>query len=87
VKDINYISNALKTAHQEGTYPTQYSNIISLEEGKIYLYKSHDYSKYIEINYMDILKGKSSKFKISDLFNSSHNQEKIILKETYSESS
>lgn len=78
--DLDFISQTLDSAHQEGKYPTQYSNVISISEGKIYLYKSHNYGEYIEIDYLKILSRESSKHKIVDLFANpdSHSDIKLV---------
>lgn len=68
-RDIDFLAETLDNAHQEGRYPTQYSNIIAISEGKIYLYKDHQYDKYLEIDYQDKLSGAYAAYKISDLFN------------------
>ena len=40
---VEYFSNICNAVHQEGNYPTQYSNIFDLKKGLIYLYHFHDY--------------------------------------------
>jgi hypothetical protein len=84
-KNIHYFSKVLDVAHQEGVYPTQYSNIISLDDGKIYLYKSHDFSSFVEINYLERLKEKFAKFKISELFNENRKSKYMIFRNEYSQ--
>ena len=70
-KNIEFIAETLNIAHQEGKYPTQYSNIISITEGKIYLYKSHNYNEYVEINYLRKLDNEYASYKMADLFRNS----------------
>lgn len=77
--NIKYLSDALNAAHQEGRYPTQYSNIISLIDGKIYLYKTHNYSEYVEIDYLRKLKEPYSKYKMADLFDVNRSYPGVIL--------
>ena len=79
-KNIAYFAEALNVAHQEGQYPTLYSNIISLSDGKIYLYKDHNYSEYIEIDYLAKLKGGYTKYKIIDLFKDNMYYSECLLK-------
>lgn len=78
-RNIAYLAGALNAAHQEGQYPTQYSNIISLSDGKIYLYKDHDYSEYVEIDYLEKLNNDYSKYKISELFDTNKSFSAISL--------
>jgi hypothetical protein len=67
-RGLGFISEVLNKAHQEGRYPTQYSNIISITEGKIYLFQSRNYEKYVEIDYLQKLEEKYARYKIGDLF-------------------
>ncbi len=84
--NIDSCPKVLDLAHQEGIYPTQYSYIISLNEGKIYLYKTHNYSEFIEINYVDIINNeKSAKFKISKLFDENRQLKYMTLRRSDSE--
>ncbi|HLP05988.1 MAG TPA: alpha/beta fold hydrolase [Paludibacter sp.] len=78
-KDVNCSAEALNAAHQEGKYPTRYSNIISLSEGKIFLYADHNYKECVEINYLEQLKNGFQKYKIQDLFKANRKHEGILL--------
>ncbi|HYQ56122.1 MAG TPA: hypothetical protein VEP89_02165 [Draconibacterium sp.] len=78
--DVNKLAEALEMAHQEGKYPTQYSNIISISEGKIYLYRKHNYSEYLEINYLDKLNNSYSSYKMSELFDRKKSFSDMVLK-------
>lgn len=77
--DLDCLTDALDKAHQEGKYPTQYSNIISLSENKIYLYKTHNYNEHVVIDYLKMLNKPFAVFKISDLFDNTRNYDDIIL--------
>lgn len=45
----------LSATHQEGKYPTQYSNIYDLKQGIIYLFHFHNFEEFIKINLSDEL--------------------------------
>jgi len=47
--DIPLIINILESTHQEGKYPTQYSNIYNSVESSVYLFYYHNFSEYIKI--------------------------------------
>ncbi|MEP7238411.1 MAG: hypothetical protein ABI685_11115 [Ferruginibacter sp.] len=83
---IRKLTEALNCSHQEGKYPTQYSNIISLTDGKLYLFKSHNFQKYAEINYLTELNQKNRSIKISDLFADDFNKTGIRLVESITNS-
>lgn len=60
----------LAATHQEGKYPTQYSNIYDLKNGIIYLFHKHNFEEYIKIDLKEeLLKGKRV-FDLSSLFSS-----------------
>ncbi|HEY4786697.1 MAG TPA: hypothetical protein VIH57_11635 [Bacteroidales bacterium] len=67
-RNIDYMAEALNKAHQEEGYPTQYSNIISSSDGKLYLYFFHDYCRYMVIDYALKLKQSYTRYKMRDLF-------------------
>ena len=66
--NVSYLADALNAPHQGKDNPTQYSNIISLNDGKIYLFKSHDYNAYLEIDYLKLLQSSNVNYKLTDLF-------------------
>ncbi|NDJ77622.1 MAG: hypothetical protein GYB65_15330 [Chloroflexi bacterium] len=47
---IELFRDILDAIHQEGAYPTQYSNIYDLKAGLIYLYYFHDFEQVVEID-------------------------------------
>lgn len=81
-KSIAYYADALNEAHQEGQYPTLYSYIVSMADGKIYLYKDHNYTECVEIDFLKKLKGGYAKYKIAELFNGNDNHPECVLKKS-----
>jgi hypothetical protein len=60
--------NILDTVHQEGAYPTQYSNVYDLKNQIIYLYYFHNFHEYIEISLAQELQKGSQTYRIPELF-------------------
>lgn len=58
----------LAATHQKGKYPTQYSQIYNLKEGRIYLFHYHNYEEFINIKLIDELKYGYRDFKLPFLF-------------------
>jgi len=58
----------LDATHQEGKYPTQYSNIYDLKNGLFYLFHYHNYEEFIEIDLSEQLKKGINSFDIPGLF-------------------
>ncbi|MFQ5977566.1 MAG: carcinine hydrolase/isopenicillin-N N-acyltransferase family protein [Candidatus Heimdallarchaeota archaeon] len=65
---VDAVRRILEACHQEGQYPTLYSNIFDLVNGDIYLYYDHDFSKVVKINLEEELAKGYHRFKIADLF-------------------
>ena len=42
---VDFCASVLDAVHQEGAYPTQYSNVYDLKNGLVYLYYNHNYGK------------------------------------------
>lgn len=78
-KDLKYMTGALSAAHQNGKSPTQYSNIICLNDGKIILYKNCDFDEFIELDYVKILKKGFAVYKISDLFDEKRKIQDVLI--------
>jgi len=58
---IELIQNILSATHQEGRYPTQYSNIFDLRTGVVHIYYFHDYERVYTINLKrELEKGRKS---------------------------
>ncbi len=58
----------LDVAHQEGDYPTLYSNIYDLKRKTICLYNFHDYEEEVKINLEEALRKGNHSVEISNLF-------------------
>lgn len=58
----------LSETHQEGKYPTQYSNIYDLKRGKVYLFYNHHFDEYIPIDLKDELAKGYRMYYIGGLF-------------------
>lgn len=78
-KDLRYMAGALSAAHQNGKSPTQYSNIICLNDGKIILYKNSNFNEFVELDYITILKNGFAKYKISDLFDEKRKMQNVLI--------
>ena len=79
VKDLRYMTGALSAAHQNGKSPTQYSNIICLNDGKIILYKYCNFDEFVELDYTKILKKGFAAYKISDLFDEKRKMQDVLI--------
>jgi len=58
----------LSATHQEGHYPTQYSNIYDLKEGIIYLFYYHNFEEIITINLQEELNKGIREYSLPNLF-------------------
>jgi tetratricopeptide (TPR) repeat protein len=47
---VDDVKEILEACHQEGRYPTQYSNICDLKNNVIYMYLFHDYSTVVKFD-------------------------------------
>jgi hypothetical protein len=63
-----FIGSILDATHQEGNYPTQYSNIYDLKNCFIYLFYYHNYEEFITIDLTEELKKGNRSFDIPGLF-------------------
>ncbi len=56
---VESIRNVLAAVHQEGEFPTQYSNVYDLTHGDIYVYHYHNFTNVVKLNVKEELrKGK-----------------------------
>lgn len=78
-KDLRYMTGALSAAHQNGKSPTQYSNIICLNDGKIILYKYCNFDEFVELDYTKLLQKGFAVHKISDLFDEKRKIEDVSI--------
>ena len=58
----------LSATHQEGKYPTQYSQIYNLKDGIIYLFHHHNYEEFINMRLSDELTKGYRDFQLPSLF-------------------
>lgn len=68
---VELFRQILDATHQEGDYPTQYSNIYDLRAGLMYLYLFHDFDQVVEINLADELALGVHEYDIAELFEES----------------
>ena len=66
--DREKIKGLLDEAHQEGEFPTLYSNIYDLKEREIYLYNFHNYDEEVKINLAEALKLGEHSRELKDIF-------------------
>jgi len=65
---IDDFAQALATTHQEGKYPTQYTNIFDPDKLEMHLYRFHDFSNYITLDFKEELKSGRHVIKMKELF-------------------
>lgn len=65
-----FIGSVLAATHQEGKYPTQYSNIYDLKNASLYLFYSHNYEEFLEIKLADEIENELRSYDIPKLFSS-----------------
>ena len=63
-----FMGSVLAATHQEGKYPTQYSNIYDLKNNQIYLFHYHNYEEFIKIDLIEELNKGYRSFNIPELF-------------------
>ena len=63
-----FIGSILDATHQEGRYPTQYSNIYDLKNNHIFLFHYYNYEEFIKIDLVNELNQGYRSFDIPDLF-------------------
>jgi len=66
----NLFGSVLSVTHQEGRYPTQYSNIYDLKECIIYLFYYHNFEEFITINLQEELNKGAREYVLPNLFSS-----------------
>jgi len=60
--------SVLSATHQEGRYPTQYSNIYDLKEKRIYLFHYHNFEEFIPVDLQEELRKGSRAYDLEPLF-------------------
>ena len=63
-----FIGSILDASHQEGSYPTQYSNIYDLNNCLIYLFHYHNFEEFIKIDLIKELNKGYRSFDIPEMF-------------------
>lgn len=64
---MEFLKSLLLAAHQEGNYPTQYSNLYDLKKGDVYLYHRYNFEKVVKFNLNEELKKGRKQYDIPDL--------------------
>lgn len=65
---IDYLASILDSAHQEGRYPTQYSNINDVKNGIVYVFYRQNFEEFITIHVHDELGKGSRNYDLSSFF-------------------
>jgi len=65
---IDVFRSILNAVHQEGSYPTQYSNIYNLQNRIIYVYHYHNYNSVIKFDLTDELGKGFHSYELPSLF-------------------
>jgi hypothetical protein len=65
---LDLVRGVLSATHQEGQYPTVYSNICDLKNGIIYLYNFHNFEEVVQFNLAEELKKGRKVYDIPSLF-------------------
>ena len=63
-----YIGSILASTHQEGRYPTQYSNIYDLQKRRVFLFYYHNYDEFLLINLQKEMEMGYQFYDIPDIF-------------------
>jgi len=66
--DVDFARRVLAAVHNEGTAPTQYSNIYDLTRGVVYLYHFHNFENVVVIDLAEELKKGARVLVLPDLF-------------------
>ena len=67
---IDLMKSVLDATHQEGKFPTMYSNVYDLTNGIIHLYHNHNFDKAVTINLADELTKGGHRVELAALFES-----------------
>ena len=65
---LELVRAVLSATHQEGQYPTVYSNICDLKNGILYLYNFHNFEEVVQFNLEEELKKGKKFYDIPSLF-------------------
>lgn len=78
--NLYLIGEVLASTHQEGKYPTQYSNIYDLKNRIIYLFHFHNYNEFIKIRLQEELNKGEKSYQIPELFSCINNLSADVIK-------
>jgi hypothetical protein len=65
---VDFCASVLEAVHQEGAYPTLYSNVYDLKNGLIYLYSNHNFNNVKIFNLEDEFELGYHSYSIPELF-------------------
>lgn len=65
---VEFCASVLDAVHQEGAYPTLYSNVYDLNNGLVYLYYNHNYNKVRVFNLTEEFELGYHSYSIPELF-------------------
>jgi hypothetical protein len=68
--DVSLIRAVLSATHQEGEYPTVYSNIYDLKAGLVTIYHFHNFEEAVTLNMAEELKKGARTVELASLFQS-----------------
>jgi tetratricopeptide (TPR) repeat protein len=69
---LDLVRAVLSATHQEGQYPTLYSNICDLRNGILYLYNFHNFEEVVQFNLEEELKKGKKTYDIPSFFTRTH---------------
>jgi hypothetical protein len=65
---VDYFRRILAATHQEGRFPTQYSNIYDLKQGIVYIYHFHNFENVVRLDLQEELKKGKRSIDLPSLF-------------------
>ena len=74
---VDLFRQILDAVHQEGDFPTQYSQVYDLKNGLIYLYQFHDFEHVVVINIAEELAKGAHSAAIASLFPKNEDRERF----------
>ena len=75
---VEFFRQVLAAVHQEGSYPTQYSNIYDLKNGIIYLYHFHNFENVVIIDLKQELAKGAHSVNLPSLFPRTYAAERFV---------
>jgi len=77
--DVSLIRSVLSATHQEGDYPTVYSNIYDLKAGLVTIYHFHNFEEAVTLNLAEELKKGARTVELASLFQVQPHVAKVFL--------